>query len=79
MALERWVGEVKRATTPQKFFYRGELMLWDFSEQETWEKWDCLSDTDIGGYSNAHFGPNKKGTFTTNFNMEYFCNIFYQK
>ncbi len=59
-ALERYVAEVKRATTPRPFDFREELMLWNFTEEHT-AKWDCTSDSEIRGFSNAEFRPNRKG------------------
>ena len=59
-ALERYLAEVKRVTTPRPFDFREELMLWDFTKEET-NNWDCISDNDIKGFSNAQFQPNRKG------------------
>ena len=59
-ALGKYVSEVKRVTTPRPFDFREELMLWNFAEEDT-AKWDCISDTDITGFSSAEFQPNRKG------------------
>ena len=57
----KYVSEVKRATTPGAFDYREEQMLWDFAEEETLQRWDCISDHDMHGHSVAKFEPNGKG------------------
>ena len=60
-ALQKYVSEVKRVTTPRPFDFREELMLWNFEEDSA--KWDCISDTDIRGFSTAQFQANRKGMF----------------
>ena len=65
----KYVADVKKASQPRAFDYRESIMLWNFSDPETVNKWDCISDKDINGYSNAHFGPNRKGT------QRYLCTI----
>lgn len=59
----KYVADVKRATTPRAFDYREELMLWDFTEEGTLDRWDCISDKDIGGHSLAQFQPNGRGSY----------------
>ena len=49
------------ATKPNLVDYRRELMLFDFTNEQTVENWDCLSDTDVEGLSTATFKPNGKG------------------
>lgn len=51
------VGEVKLG--PHK-----ELMLWDFTKENTLKHWDCISDADIDGHSLAVLEPNKRGKET---------------
>lgn len=60
-ALQKYVADVKKATTPRTFDYREELMLWNFVEEDEWKNWDCISDEDIGGSSTASIKPNGKG------------------
>lgn len=60
-AMLKYLQEVKTATTPRGFDFREELMLWNFEEPDTWKKWDCICDEDMGGLSLAAFKPNGKG------------------
>lgn len=62
-AWKKYVADVKKATTPRAFDYREQLMLWNFSEEDTLKKWDCISDEEMGGKSFARFEPNGKGSY----------------
>ena len=55
-----WIGAMN-ATKPRLVDYRHELMLFDFTKEETIKNWDCLSDTDVEGLSSATFKLNGKG------------------
>ena len=55
-----WRGAMN-ATKPNLLDYRHELMLFDFTKEETVAQWDCVSDTDVEGLSTATFKPNGKG------------------
>ena len=61
-ALEKYIADVKKATTPRGFDFRDELMLWNFTQEDTWKSWDCISDKDVKGNSIAQFEPNGKGS-----------------
>lgn len=65
-AWAKYLADVKKASQLRSFDYRESLMLWNFCEQDSLANWDCISDCDIGGYSNAHFEPNSKGNEVTN-------------
>lgn len=60
----RYVREVKEVTDT-KLGPHKELMLWDFTEEETLKHWDCISDADIDGHSWAALERNKRGKRTT--------------
>ncbi len=60
-AFGRYLGGIKKATAPYGFDYRKELMLWNFTDEDTLKKWDCICDDEVGGKSNAQFEPNGKG------------------
>ena len=40
---------------------RSEVMLWDFSKPQSVAQWDCVSDEEMGGQSQASFQGSDKG------------------
>ena len=60
-SLFKYITEVKKATALRSVDYTEELVLWDFTRRASLQKWDCISDEDIGGQSRAKFEPNGKG------------------
>ena len=60
-AARRFITEAKRASTPRKYDYREELVLWDFRREGVLQEWSCLCDSDIKGHSRAVLEPNGKG------------------
>lgn len=56
----RYVREVKEVGEA-KLGPHKELMLWDFTKEETLKQWDCISDADIDGQSWAVLERNKRG------------------
>ncbi len=60
-ALQRYVAEVKHAMTPRGYSFSQELVLFDFIKEGALSQWECISDTDIGGQSNATLQPNGQG------------------
>lgn len=60
-AVQRYVKEVKRATTPRGIEFTEKLLLWDFKKEETLHEWSCTSDEEVKGLSKATFEPNGKG------------------
>ena len=63
-ALQRYLAEVRHATTPRGYSFSQELVLFDFTKEEVLNQWDCISDKDVGGRSHANLGINGKGLFT---------------
>lgn len=56
----RYVREVKEVGKADLGPHQ-ELMLWDFTKEETLKHWDCISDGDIDGHSWAVLERNKRG------------------
>ena len=64
-AVQRYLAEVKHATTPRGYSFFQELVLFDFTKEGAVEKWDCISDKDIGGGSHSSLQLNGRGLVTT--------------
>lgn len=69
-AVRKFLVDVQKATTPRDF-YLEELVLWDFTKEESLSNWDCISDKDIEGLSAAKLEPNGKGR-----QINYICDVF---
>ncbi len=65
-ALQRYVAEVRHATTPRGYSFSHNLVLFDFTKEEVLTEWDCISDKDVGGRSHANLGINGKGLVVQN-------------
>jgi NADH dehydrogenase [ubiquinone] 1 alpha subcomplex assembly factor 1 len=61
-AIWRYKEGIKKATALRNVDYNEEMMLWDFKCDEDVNKWDCISDREIGGQSKATFSLNKKNS-----------------
>lgn len=59
-AVKKFLEDVQKATTPRGYFHE-ELMLWDFTKEESLQKWVCICDKDIDGLSTASLESNGKG------------------
>ena len=59
----RYVREVKEVRETKLGLHK-ELMLWDFTKEDTLKHWDCISDADIDGQSWAVLERNKRGKRT---------------
>ena len=55
----RYVRDVK--SVREKLDPYKELMLFDFTKEDTLKQWDCISDADIDGHSWAVLEQNKRG------------------
>ena len=60
-AFEKYVADVKKATTPRAYNFKEDMMLWNFTQENTLREWECISDKDIHGHSVAQFEPNGEG------------------
>ena len=60
-AVQKYLKEVKRATTPRGIEHTEKLLLWDFTKEETLRQWSCTCDEEVKGLSRARFEPNGKG------------------
>ena len=65
-ALQRYVAEVRHATTPRGYSFSHNLVLFDFTKEEVLTEWDCISDKDVGGRSHANLEINGKGLVVQN-------------
>lgn len=61
-AARRYVAEVQSASSLVRDPSRREMMLWDFSKPQSVSQWDCVSDEEMGGHSEASFQGTDKGT-----------------
>ena len=60
-AARRYIAEVQSASSLVRDPSRREVMLWDFSKPQAVSQWDCLSDEEMGGHSEASFQSTDKG------------------
>ena len=63
-AARRYIAEVQSATSLVRDPSPCEVMLWDFSKPHSVAQWDCLSDQEMEGQSDATFQSSDKGTRT---------------
>ena len=61
-AARRYIADVQSATSLVRDPSRSEVMLWDFSKPQSVAQWDCVSDEEMGGQSQASFQGSDKGT-----------------
>ncbi len=66
-ALQRYVAEVKHATSLRGYDFLQELVLFDFTKEDALNQWECISDKDIGGQSHAALQPNGQGLLPSRF------------
>lgn len=64
----RYVREVKEVGET-KLGPHKQLMLWDFTKEDTLKYWDCISDADIDGHSCATLEKNKRGKRNDSFTV----------
>ena len=60
-AARKYIAEVQSASSFVRDTSRREKMLWDFSDPQSVEQWDCVSDAEMGGQSEASFQGSAKG------------------
>lgn len=60
-AARRYIADVQSATSLLRDPSRSEVMLWDFSKPQSVAQWDCVSDEEMGGQSEASFQGSDKG------------------
>lgn len=60
-AARRYIADVQSATSLVRDPSPCEVMLWDFSKPHSVAQWDCLSDSEMGGQSDATFQGSDKG------------------
>ena len=58
--VKKFITDVQKATTPRGYFHE-ELVLWDFTKEESLKQWVCICDKDIEGLSTTRFERNRKG------------------
>lgn len=60
-AARKYIAEVQSASSVVRDTSRREMMLWDFSDPQSIVQWDCVSDAEMGGQSEASFQDSDKG------------------
>lgn len=60
-AARKYIAEVQGASSLARDTSRREMMLWDFSDPQSIAQWDCVSDSEMGGQSEASFQDSDKG------------------
>ena len=60
-AVSKFLTEVRGATSNKVYDVTKEAVLWDFRKEGAAEQWDCITDKDVHGFSQASLEPNGKG------------------
>lgn len=74
-AVSKFLTEVRGATSNKVYDVTKEAVLWDFRKEGAVEQWDCITDKDVHGFSQASLEPNGKGMLRSHVHVSQHCYV----